>query len=383
MTRHRFRCADARSLDFLADSSVHLVVTSPPYPMIAMWDALFTGLDPEIGALLDAGCGREAHERMNCLLDPVWGELFRVLTPGGFACINIGDAARTVAGTFQLYSNHTRILRRGLELGFESLPLILWRKQTNAPTKFMGSGMLPAGAYVTLEHEYILILRKPGKRVFAEDTDRMRRRRSALFWEERNSWYSDLWEIKGSRQPMTRPEEGLGPLFGAATPAVAPQTRDRAGSFPFELAFRLVSMFSVAGDLVLDPFLGTGTTALAALAAARDSVGVDVDAVLLARARERMSREGPILNGYLEGRLDRHRDFVTLRAVTPVTDGPSATSPGATSPGLKPLSFKYRNRRYGFPVMTAQETDLEISLIDRIEADGDGDVVVYYRQTSA
>ena len=381
MTRHRFRCADARSLGFLADSSVHLAVTSPPYPMIAMWDRLFTQLDPEIGVLLAAGSGREAHERMNRLLDPVWGELYRVLVPGGFACINIGDAARTIAGTFQLYSNHARVLRRALDLGFQSLPHILWRKQTNAPTKFMGSGMLPAGAYVTLEHEYILILRKPGKRLFAGGADRMRRRRSALFWEERNTWYSDLWEMKGIRQPMPRPAGGLGPLFVDDDRPDAPGTRERSGSFPFELAYRLVSMFSVAGDLVLDPFLGTGTTSLAAMAAARDSVGLDLDAVLLDRARERLSREGLELNGYLEGRLERHREFVGRREAVPPAE--AAQKPVAVrSSGSKPLSFKHRNLRYGFPVMTAQETDLEISLIDRIEADGDGDVVVYYRETS-
>ena len=78
-----------------------------------------------------------------------------------------------------------------LELGFTALPCILWRKQTNAPNKLMGSGMLPAGAYVTLEYEYVLILRKGPKREFSRDEDKKRRLESVIFWEERNIWFSD------------------------------------------------------------------------------------------------------------------------------------------------------------------------------------------------
>ncbi len=384
MTRHSLRCADARSLDFLPDSSVQLVVTSPPYPMIAMWDELFARLDPEIGKLLTAGRGREAHERMHLLLDPVWSGLFRALAPGGFACINIGDATRTVDGTFQLYANHVRILQRGLEAGFECLPLILWRKPTNAPTKFMGSGMLPSGAYVTLEHEYILILRKPGKRTFEGSADRMRRRRSALFWEERNTWYSDLWEIKGSRQEMGLPAG----LFGSSAEGESAQAgagrRTRSGSFPFELAYRLVSMYSVAGDLVLDPFVGTGTTSLAAMASGRDSLGLELEEELLTSARRRLKREGSLLNEYLAARIERHREFVALRSMSsdPARSGGEASLRPSALP-LKPLEFRHRNQSYGFPVMTAQETDLEIAFIDRVEADDSGDAVVYYQGASA
>ena len=83
---------------------------------------------------------------------------------GGIACINIGDATRTLNDVFCLYQNHTRIASSMLRIGFLSLPCILWRKQTNAPNKFMGSGMMPPGAYVTLEHEYVLILRKGNKK---------------------------------------------------------------------------------------------------------------------------------------------------------------------------------------------------------------------------
>ena len=88
------------------------------------------------------------------------------------------------------------------KLGFINLPNILWHKTTNAPNKFMGSGMLPCGAYVTLEHEWILIFRKGGKRVYKKTEEKEIRRDSSFFWEERNIWFSDIWEIKGVKQPL-------------------------------------------------------------------------------------------------------------------------------------------------------------------------------------
>jgi len=202
-TRHEFRTADARNLGWIADGSVHLVVTSPPYPMIEMWDECFGALDPSIAAALAEGRGDDAFEAMHRALDRVWRELHRVLANGGIACINIGDATRTLDGNFRLYANHARVLQSCVALGFRSLPAILWRKPTNAPNKFMGSGMLPAGAHVTLEHEYVLVLRKGDRREFPTAAEKRRRRESAFFWEERNAWFSDVWfDIKGTPQHL-------------------------------------------------------------------------------------------------------------------------------------------------------------------------------------
>ena len=143
-----------------------------------------------------------------------------------------------------LYPNHARILTALLALGFTPLPAIIWRKPTNSPNKFMGSGMLPAGAYVTLEHEHILLLRKGPKREFTGDARKQLRRESAIFWEERNQWYSDVWfELRGSRQGLKR--RGPAP----------PQRR-----LPVRARLPADQMFSVKGDTVVDPFLGTGTT---------------------------------------------------------------------------------------------------------------------------
>jgi DNA modification methylase len=185
-TTHTYYFKDSCNMREVPDESVHLVVTSPPYPMIEMWDELFAAGSQETEKSLKKNDRLRAYESMHHQLDRVWKEVHRVLAPGCFACINIGDATRTIDGHFMLYPNHARILSAMIGLGFTPLPEIVWRKQSNAPNKFMGSGMLPAGAYVTQEHEYILILRKGGKREFKTEDEKKHRMASAFFWEERN-----------------------------------------------------------------------------------------------------------------------------------------------------------------------------------------------------
>jgi DNA modification methylase len=330
-TFHKIYAQDSRSMHSLAAGGAELVLTSPPYPMIAMWDDLFRSQDEAIGRALDRGDGRAAFERMHRALDPVWGEVHRILAPGGFACINIGDATRSIGGGFMLYPNHVRVLSQLLELGFTPLPAILWRKQTNSPNKFMGSGMLPAGAYVTLEHEYILIARKGDKREFATPQQKQARRESALFWEERNSWFSDVWlELKGVRQDR-------------GTDA---RNARRSGAYPFELAYRLISMFSVKGDTVVDPFAGTGTTLKAAAAAARNSIGFEIDPSLLEGVFSDADDWPLIADRRIAARIAAHLDFVRQCRETG-------------------RALAHVNRHYGFPVVTRQETDL---LLNRLES---------------
>ena len=183
-TSHQVVFSDSRDMKEAPDESADLMVTSPPYPMIEMWDEIFASQDKEIAKALKNGDGGAAFELMHRVLDDVWKEVWRVLKPGAVACINVGDATRTVDGRFSLFTNHSRIQYRMQKLGFSSLPAILWRKQTNAPNKFMGSGMLPPGAYVTLEHEYVLIFRKGDKKLFPSAGLKQLRRESAYFWEE-------------------------------------------------------------------------------------------------------------------------------------------------------------------------------------------------------
>ena len=173
-TSHRLWISDAGDLDGIEDHSIDLVVTSPPYPMIQMWDDQFNASDPLIGEAIDQANGAVAFERMHLCLDRVWRSVARVLKAGGIACINIGDATRSMDGHFQLFANHSRVISSITSAGLQQLPTIIWRKPTNAPTKFMGSGMLPPSAYVTLEHEYILIFRNGPKRSFSHEDQNMR-----------------------------------------------------------------------------------------------------------------------------------------------------------------------------------------------------------------
>ena len=322
-TEHRILRGDARDLSALPGGSVHLVVTSPPYPLVAMWDPAFSQMSPAAAAALEAEDAAAAFEAMHQELDRVWAHCQRVLVDGGFLCVNIGDAARSMGGRFALWPNHARILTAALRLGLTVLPDVLWRKPSNAPNKFMGSGMLPAGAYVTYEHEYVLILRKGGPREMSA-ADRERRQRSAMFWEERNAWFSDLWsDLKGTRQELDR------------------GTRERSGAFPVELPWRLIQMYSLYEDVVLDPFAGTGSTALAAAAGGRNSIGVEQDPALVALARQRLAQAPSLGRERAEDRLYAHRELISARLRT----GKEAA---------------HHNAALDVPVITGQECQLTL-----------------------
>ncbi len=329
ITEHRLFFADARRMDKVPAGSVHLTITSPPYPMIGMWDRLFCSMSPDVQDALDSGDGRTAYELMHAALDDVWREVDRVTMPSGIVCINIGDATRAIAGAFRMYNNHARIARFFLDAGYDELPSVQWRKPSNKPNKFMGSGMLPPNAYVTLEHEHICIFRKGGNRAFSGE-DVAARRQSAYFWEERNLWFSDLWhDLNGVQQRF----EG---------------SRSRSAAFPFEIPYRLINMFSVRGDLVLDPFIGTGTTAFAAIVSGRNSVGYEIDAGIEPAIEARMSGLKESGNTLINERLARHEAFMKSR----MRDGGSAG---------------YRSETYGFPIVTAQETEIVIPTIREIK----------------
>lgn len=291
LTKHRVINANASDMSEIKSDSIALVVTSPPYPMIEMWDDCFCGQDARITEDLQNGQGAFAFERMHHILDQVWHEVDRVLIPGGIVCVNVGDATRTVNGVFQMFSNHNRIISAFHNMGYCVLPDVIWRKPSNSPNKFMGSGMYPAGAYVTYEHEYILVFRKGNKRIFTADKEM--RQKSAYFWEERNVWFSDLWEIKGTKQEFAK-KAG----------------RKRSAAFPFEIPYRLINMYSILGDTVLDPFAGTGTTLLAAMASGRNSIGVDIEPAFAGFSVSALQLEPQLLNQHTEARLQTHQQFI-------------------------------------------------------------------------
>lgn len=340
-TKHLINIGNSQNMIDVTNESVNLIVTSPPYPMIEMWDETFTQLNNEIGKALKNEDRIKAYNLMHKELNKVWDEIDRVLKPNGIVCINIGDATRKIGKIFQLYSNHSKILNYFEKMNYQVLPCILWRKQSNKPNKFMGSGMLPPNAYVTLEHEYILIFRKTGNRLFKNEEEKNNRHESAFFWEERNKWFSDIWEdVKGTSQKLKNDK-----------------LRDRNGAYPFELAYRLINMYSVKGDTVLDPFLGTGTTTIAAIASQRNSIGYEIDENFKEFIIEDILKTKNDSNEYTKNRLKKHINFVKERQ--------------------KEKTFKHQSNKYNFPIITKQEQELTLSLITEINKNNNEIIAKY------
>ena len=342
-TCHDLFFLDTRKMSRIKEASVNLIVTSPAYPMIEMWDSLYGHLNPKITDVLLEKKGDKAFELMHKELDKTWAESYRVLKEGSLICINIGDATRTLRNKFQLYSNHSRIIQACKKIGFDTLPMILWHKKTNAPNKFMGSGMLPSGAYVTLEHEYILVFRKGAKRVFKTEEEKILRMGSSFFWEERNKWFSDIWfDLPGVSQSLSYKN-----------------LRDRSAAFPFELAYRLICMYSVQSDTVLDPFLGTGTTSLAAMCAGRNSIGIEMDKIFKKHIITRLTNSVHFINNRTSQRLLDHIKFTKEYL-------------------LRKKQMKHENISYGFPVVTRQETLIQFPYVESIKYIGNHRISVEY-----
>tara|TARA_Y100000588_G_C14201500_1_gene902699 strand:- start:730 stop:1791 length:1062 start_codon:yes stop_codon:yes gene_type:complete len=341
-TNHEVLFADSSNMKQISDDSIDLMVTSPPYPMVSMWDQMFIDSNQKINEHIESGDSSLAFEDMHKNLDSVWLETYRVLKEGGIACINIGDATRTIRNDFQLFNSHSRIINYCLSIGFVTLPSIIWRKQTNSPNKFMGSGMLPVGAYVTLEHEHIIVLRKGKRRTFDNDETKQMRRESAFFWEERNTWFSDLWfDVKGTKQSLADNE-----------------ARNRSAAYPFELVYRLINMFSIKGDRVLDPFLGTGTTTLASLASERNSIGFEIEEDFRKIINDNVIHSSNFCNSFIDSRIKNHSDFIEKR----IESG---------------KEVKYHVKYHDLPCITKQEMDIKIRKVNKIEDKSSGFLVTY------
>lgn len=343
-TTHKIHIGAAQKMDKIPDESVNLVVTSPPYPMIEMWDNILADQNNDIYSEFNDNNSYRIYELMHLELDKVWEETLRVVKPGGIVCVNIGDATRTINKNFALYPSHARIIQKFLQLGFDNLPNIIWRKQTNAPNKFMGSGMLPGGAYVTLEHEWILVFRKNGKREFKNDSDKLLRQQSAYFWEERNLWFSDLWDLKGTKQKIK-----------------SVVNRERSAAYPLEIPLRLINMYSVYGDTILDPFLGTGTTTQAAICTGRNSVGYEIDESFKSLIFDNVFHPNMnALNKIVSDRIETHINFISERKLDP-----------------KKTEIKHFNNFLNVEVMTAQEKNIILNYIDSISLKNE-DIIVKY-----
>jgi DNA modification methylase len=259
-TTHHLYCRDARTIR-LEPVSVHLVVTSPPYWTLKEYNPH----DDQLGSVAD-------YERFLGELDRVWRHCFEALVPGGRLICVVGDVClsrRQNGGRHTVVPLHAAIQEHCRALGFDNRASIIWHKIANAQFEAEGNGGTFLGkpyepnAVIKNDIEFILMQRKPGG---YRTPDLATRVLSIIAEENHRAWFQQIWSG----------------LTGAST-------RHHPAPFPLDLATRLIRMFSFVGDTVLDPFLGTGTTSLAAARCGRNSVGVEIDPNYFASARRRLT----------------------------------------------------------------------------------------------
>ena len=259
-TQHRVILGDSRQMPELRDQSVHLVVTSPPYANLKQYHP---GNPRQLGDI-------PVYEDFLEELDKVLSECYRVLVPGGRVCCVVGDVniARSKAGRHYQLPLSSDIRVRSRRTGFENLQGIVWLKVANIrleaseSNRFLGKPNLPNGV-IKNDTERILFLRKPGYRSPTADMEKA----SYIPTEQYAQWFQPIWrDIRGA------------------------SLKDHPAPYPVELANRLIRMFSFAGDIVVDPFGGTGSTAVAAMAAARSSVTYEVEEKYLALIVKRLAK---------------------------------------------------------------------------------------------
>ncbi len=273
-TLHRLVQGDARDLSFLADESIHLVVTSPPY-----WSLKRYNETPgQMGHIVE-------YEEFIAELNRVWKEVFRVLVPGGRLVCVVGDVClsrRENKGRHTVVPLHADICVQCRKLGFDNLNPIIWHKISNASyevsngSKFLGKPYEP-NAIVKNDIEFILMQRKPGG--YRQPTEEQRRL-SMISKERFDKWFQQFWNLTGA------------------------STKEHPAPFPLELASRLVQMFSFINDTVLDPFCGTATTMVAALKHGRNSVGVELDSDYCKMAASRLMNETGSLFGKAQLKIE-------------------------------------------------------------------------------
>ena len=259
MPQHKIIFGDSRRMRELADESVQLVVTSPPY-----WCIKDYAHPDQIGY-------EQAYSDYLADLTSVIGECHRTLCPGCRAAINIGDQYLRASehGRYRVQPIPADIIAAGRDIGFDFMGNIIWKKISTTNTtgggSWMGSIYHPKDGHVTYEHEYIILFRKRGD--WPRPTPEQKEK-SRLTKQERSEWFRGIWELPPERQ------EG------------------HIAQFPVELPRRLIKMYSFHGETVLDPFLGSGTTSLAADKEGRRSIGYEINPEFEDLIREKMQVDG-------------------------------------------------------------------------------------------
>jgi len=254
-THHKCIIGDSRKMDDVKDRSIHLVVTSPPY-----WQLKDYGTEDQIGF-------NDSYENYINNLNLVWKECYRVLNPGCRMLINIGDQfARAVYyGRYKVIPIRTEIIKYCESIGFDYMGGIIWQKRTTMNTTggatVMGSYPFPRNGIVEIDYEFILIFKKPGKTPPVDKTIKEQSKISKDKWKE---YFSGHWYFNGARQD------------------------NHIAMFPVELPKRAIEMFTFVGETVLDPFLGSGTTSLAALISNRNSIGYEINKDFLSTIKDKL-----------------------------------------------------------------------------------------------
>jgi modification methylase len=255
MTRHRIMIGDCREMQEVSDESVHLVVTSPPY-----WQLKDYGPEAQIGY-------HDSYEEYINHLNLVWQECQRVLHPGCRLCINIGDQFARAAyyGRYKIMPIRTEIIKFCEAGSFDYMGAVIWQKVTTCNTSggatVMGSFPFPRNGILKLDYEFILLFKKPGATPPAAAETKEQSRLTTAEW---NTYFQGHWNFPGEKQSR------------------------HLAMFPEELPRRLIKMFTFVGETVLDPFLGSGTTSLAALNLGRNSVGYEMNAEFIPVIQEKL-----------------------------------------------------------------------------------------------
>lgn len=247
----------------MESGSIHLVLTSPPYWTLKEYP-LRKG---QLGLIAD-------YDAFHDELEKVWRHCFRALVPGGRLVCVVGDVclSRRRHGRHSVMPMHADIVVRARKIGFDNLSPIFWHKIANANyevengSSFLGKPYEP-NAIIKNDVEFILMLRKPGG--YRQPTEEQRAA-SKLTEEEYQQWFQQVWN-------------GL----------TGESTKKHPAPYPEQLAYRLVRMFSFVNDTVLDPFMGTGTTLVAAAKCRRNSIGVEVEPLYVKMAKARLDSEVP------------------------------------------------------------------------------------------
>jgi len=252
---HKIINGDSRKMSKLKNQSVHLIITSPPY-----WQLKDYGTENQIGF-------NDSYEDYINNLNLVWSECYRVLHDGCRLCINIGDQfARSVYyGRYKVIPIHSEIIKFCEILGFDFMGQIIWQKTTTMNTTgggaVMGSFPHPRNGIVKLDFEYILLFKKQGN---APKPTNEQKENAAMTNEEWNTYFNGHWYFNGAKQDK------------------------HLAMFPEELPARLIKMFSFPNETILDPFMGSGTTALAARKLNRNSVGYEINSEFTSIIKEKI-----------------------------------------------------------------------------------------------